>query len=313
MIETINLGKVFGSVRAVESVSLYVPEYSILGFLGPNGAGKTTFMKMLMGLVKPSTGSGTIFGLDIIKDSVKIRERVGYLSQTPKFIDHMTARENILLIARFFNIGNDQAVLNRCNSLLKKVGLEHKANRPVKGFSGGEKQRLGIAIALVNNPELLILDEPAAALDPVGREDVLGIIKCLKGNTTVFYSTHILDDVQRVSDSVAILNNGSLATVGPIESIIGGNRGPIFSVTVHEAEDCLLRSLDQLPWITDVLVRKNNQKTINLKISVQDEEIAEKELLRHILMDQNTTVLEFNKEKHELEDVFMDIVKRRTL
>lgn len=250
MIETKNIRKVFGNVEAVENVSLCVPEYSILGFLGPNGAGKTTFMKMLMGLVKPSSGSGTVFGLDIVKDSVKIRERVGYLSQTPKFIDHMTARENILLIARFFNIGNDQAVLNRCNSLLKKVGLEDKANRPVKGFSGGEKQRLGIAIALVNNPELLILDEPAAALDPVGREDVLGIIKSLKGNTTVFYSTHILDDVQR---------------------------------------------------------------TINLKICVQDEEIAEKELLRHILIDQNTTVLEFNKEKHELEDVFMDIVKRRTL
>ncbi|MCD4712861.1 MAG: ABC transporter ATP-binding protein [Clostridiales bacterium] len=308
MIETKNIRKVFGNVEAVENVSLSVPEYSILGFLGPNGAGKTTFIKMLMGLVKPSSGSGTVFGLDIVKDSVKIRERVGYLSQNPKFIDHMTARENILLIARFFNIGNNKDVLNRCNSLLKKVGLEHKANRPVKGFSGGEKQRLGIAIALINSPELLILDEPAAALDPVGREDVLGIIRSLKGNTTVFYSTHILDDVQRVSDSVAILNNGSLATVGPIENIIGGNKGPIYSVTVNKAEDRLIHSLDQFPWITDVWIRENDQRTI-LKISVQDEKIAEKDLLRHILKDQNTTVLEFNKEKHELEDVFMDIVK----
>lgn len=309
MIETTNIKKVFGSVEAVKNVSLSVPQYSILGFLGPNGAGKTTFMKMLMGLVKPSSGGGTVFGLDIIKDSVKIRERVGYLSQNPSFINHMTALENILLISRFFDIGSSREVLNRCNSLLKRVGLEHKANRPVKGFSGGEKQRLGIAIALINNPELLILDEPAAALDPVGREDVLSIIKSLQGKTTVFYSTHILDDVQRISDSVAILNNGKLAAVGPIRSLVKGNMGPVFSITVKDAEDHLMQTLNQIPWINDILVHNNDKRSTTLKISVQDEEVAEKDLLRYVLLNKNTTVLEFNKEKHELEDVFMSIVR----
>ena len=182
-----------------------MPRHSIFGFLGPNGAGKTTLMKVLLGLSRPTAGSGTIFGHDIVSESVAIRERIGYLPQQPRFIEYMTARENLEFTAKFFFSGPQAKIRERCDEMLELVGLADKAERPIKGFSGGEKQRLGIALAQVNYPDLLILDEPASALDPLGRQSVLDVMARLRKHTTIFYSTHILDDVQRVSDTVAIL------------------------------------------------------------------------------------------------------------
>jgi ABC-2 type transport system ATP-binding protein len=208
VIETDGLGKSFGDVQALQNVNLRVPRHSIFGFLGPNGAGKTTLMKTLLGLIRPTAGSGAIFGYDIVSESVRIRERIGYLPQQPHFIEQMTARENLLFTAKFFFSGPQTSLRARCDEMLELVGLEEKADRSIKGFSGGEKQRLGIALAQVNYPDLLILDEPASALDPLGRQAVLDVMARLRKYTTIFYSTHILDDVQRVSDTVAILNRG---------------------------------------------------------------------------------------------------------
>ena len=214
VIETSNLSKSFGSVQALENVNLKVPHHSIFGFLGPNGAGKTTLMKLLIGLSRPTKGSGKIFGSDIVKDSIAIRERIGYLPQQPRFIEKMTAQENLLFASKFHFKGPEKKIEERCDEMLELVGLIDKADRPIKGFSGGEKQRLGIAMAQINYPDLLILDEPASALDPLGRQAVLNIMERLRKYTTIFYSTHILDDVQRVSDTVAILNNGRLIANG---------------------------------------------------------------------------------------------------
>lgn len=222
VIETHGLSKSFGDVQALRNVDLRVPCHSIFGFLGPNGAGKTTLMKVLIGLISPTAGDGKIFGKDIVREGVSIRERIGYLPQQPRFIEHMTARENLLFTTKFFFNGPIGKIKQRCDEMLELVGLVDKADRPIKGFSGGEKQRLGIALAQVNYPDLLILDEPASALDPVGRQKVLDVMARLCKHTTIFYSTHILDDVQRVSDTVAILNNGQLVASGPIEQILNG-------------------------------------------------------------------------------------------
>src|SRR5690606_3279025 len=141
-------------------------------FLGPNGAGKTTTIKLLLGLIRPTRGGGTIFGLDIVHDSVAIRAKVGYLPQDPRFDEHMTARQTLQYTAGFFFKGPQAALDKRVDEMIELVGLTGKADRPIKGFSGGERQRLGIAQAEVNYPDLLILDEPAASLDPQGRRDV---------------------------------------------------------------------------------------------------------------------------------------------
>jgi ABC-2 type transport system ATP-binding protein len=308
IIKTFELKKSFSQVKAIRGVNLQVPKNSIFGFLGPNGAGKTTLMKMLLGLIYPTEGSGAIFGMDIVRNSVQIRERIGYLPQHPHFIEHMTARENILFAAKFFFKGPNNFIYKHCDEMLESVGLYGKADRPVKGFSGGEKQRLGIALAQVNQPELLILDEPAAALDPLGRQDMLEIMENLKQNTTVFYSTHILDDVQRVSDSVAILNQGRLAAIGPIDQIIKSGDGFIYSATIRGHFEHLDERLHKLPWVTHTSMSDSGNSTL-WQISVSDDQLAEAELLRYILEDKALIVAEFSRKKYELEEIFLDIVK----
>ncbi len=308
VIETHGLGKSFGEVQALRGVDLKVPRHSIFGFLGPNGAGKTTLMKILLGLSRPTSGSGAIFGHDIVRESVRIRERIGYLPQQPRFIDQMTARENLLFAAKFFFSGPQAKVRERCDEMLELVGLEDKADRPIKGFSGGEKQRLGIALAQVNYPDLLILDEPASALDPLGRQSVLDVMTRLRKYTTIFYSTHILDDVQRVSDTVAILNRGQLVASGPIEQILNGKDGVGYTVALMGGPDGLGKRLAELPWVTHTAVAQCNGTSV-WQVSVSDEAAAEKELLRYVLADPAVTVTEFGRKKYELEEVFMEIVK----
>ena len=192
-IETHGLTKRFGSVEALESLNLQVPRGSIFGFLGPNGAGKSTTIKLLLGLSRPTAGTGQIFGLDVRTDSLAIRRRIGYLAQEPRFYDDLSVRETLRFVANFFTSGPTEALEQRIAESIELVGMQDKADRPIRGFSTGERQRLGIAQAQVHEPELLILDEPAASVDPMGRHDVLGIMQRLRERgTTIFYSTHIL-------------------------------------------------------------------------------------------------------------------------
>jgi len=183
-----------------------------------------------------------------------------------------------------------------------------KADRPVKGFSGGEMQRLGIALAQINYPDLLILDEPASALDPFGRKEVLEVMERLRKHTTIFYSTHILDDVQRVSDSVAILSNGKLMTCGPIEQILNAQDGIVYSVTTRGYLQSMERQLLSQDWVTHVALVHNNGFS-NWQISVNDEAAAEANLLRQVLQDPQVTVTAFSRKKYELEEVFMNLVE----
>ena len=308
VIETHALSKSFGDVHALRDVDLSVSRHSICGFLGPNGAGKTTLMKVLLGLSRPTAGSGTIFGYDIVRESVAIRARVGYLPQQPRFIEYMTARENLLFTAKFFFSGPAAKIRERCDEMLELVDLTDKADRPTRGFSGGEKQRLGIALAQVNYPDLLILDEPASSLDPLGRQSVLEIMERLREHTTIFYSTHILDDVQRVSDRVAILNRGQVVASGAIDEILNGKDGVVYKVALRGSPDGLRGRLAELPWVTHTTMAMHNGTSV-WEISVSDETAADANLLRHIQESQRVTVTEFSRKKYELEEVFMEIVK----
>src|SRR5512139_2247692 len=228
VIETHGLSKTYKEVAALKSLNLTVSKNSIFGFLGPNGAGKTTTIKLLLGLAKPTAGGASVFGHDIVHDSVEIRKRVGYLAQDPRYYEYMTARQTLRYTAHFFFAGPEKEIEARVANTLELVGLSDKADRPLKGFSGGERQRLGIAQAQINYPDLLILDEPAASLDPQGRRDVLEVMERLRKHTTIFYSTHILSDVQRVSDTVAILNKGQLIAQAPIDQLLTGSGATIY-------------------------------------------------------------------------------------
>ena len=308
VIETHNLSKAYKGVQALKDLNLTVQQHSIFGFLGPNGAGKTTTMKILLGLIKPTSGGGKIFGHDIARESVRIREKIGYLPQQPRFIEYMTARETLRFTASFFFSGPKAAIEKRIQETLVLVGLEDKADRPVKGFSGGERQRLGIAQAQINYPDLLILDEPAAALDPLGRHAVLEVMERLRKHTTIFYSTHILDDVQRVSDTVAILNRGQLVACGPIDQMMNAKDGTVFTMTVKGSNGQIDERLRQLSWVTQASASRHNGSTI-WQVGVSDEAAAEAHLLRYILADEAVVVTDFNRKKYDLEEVFMQLVQ----
>ena len=310
VIQTKNLSKSFGKVQALNSVCLNVPEHSIFGFLGPNGAGKTTLIKILLGLSRPTSGSGNIFGFDIVNESLEIRERIGYLPQRPRFIQYMTARENLMLTTRFFDLGSDKRIKERCDEMLELVGLADKAERPIKHFSGGEQQRLGIALAQINDPDLLILDEPVSSLDPIGRQEVFEVMEQLRDRTTILFSTHILDDVQRISDTVAILNQGKLEAYGPIEELLNGKQNVEFLVTVKDMNAQLGQHLSVLDWVNQSLIyQKNGDGVITWRIKVNNLSTAENNLLHYIQSDGRFMVMEFNRRKNSLEEVFMNLIR----
>jgi ABC-2 type transport system ATP-binding protein len=308
VIETHGLSKSYKGNTALKPLDLKVPMHSICGFLGPNGAGKTTTIRLLLGLARPTGGSGSVFGFDIARQSVEIRKRVGYLAQEPRYYDYMTARETLRFAIRFFFRGPKSKIEERIEETLELVGLEGKADRPIKGFSGGERQRLGIAQAQINYPDLLILDEPAASLDPQGRHDVLEVMERLRKYTTIFYSTHILDDVQKVSDTVAILNNGELIAQASIEELLSGQGGIVYRFQTR-GDIAQVRSLiSGQPWVSAFKVEAINGQSA-WRVNVTDGEAAEDQLLRLAISDPAIRVTEFGRMKYELEEVFLNMIE----
>jgi len=309
VIHTQGLSKAYKGVKVLDGLSLEVPKNSIFGFLGPNGAGKSTTIKLLLGLIRPSGGSAMVFGQDITQESLGVRKRVGYLAQDPRYYEHMTARQTLRYTACFFYRGPSDMIEARVAEMLELVGLEAKADRPIKGFSGGERQRLGIAQAQVNYPDLLILDEPAASLDPMGRHDVLAVMEKLRKYTTIFYSTHILEDVQRVSDTVAILNHGRLVAEAPIEELLAGKgSSAMYQVTVKGRAGQAQKRVESQPWVQQVLSAAEDGQT-SWQVCVSDEDAAEDQLLRLILEDRELRVKRFGRKTYNLEEVFMSIIE----
>jgi ABC-2 type transport system ATP-binding protein len=308
VISTEGLSKSFGEVHALKSLDLRVPQKSIFAFLGPNGAGKTTTIKLLLGLIKPTGGGGKILGMDIIRDSVDIRARIGYLPQDTRFYEHMTARQTLEYTARFFYVGPQPEIDKRVNEMIELVGLEGKADRPIKGFSGGERQRLGIAQAEINYPDLLILDEPAASLDPQGRRDVLEVMSRIRKYATIFYCTHILDDVQRVSDQVAIVNQGELVTQATIEELLAGTGDVVYSVTLAGDARSAYTQVNQQPWVSGIEASQKGEQT-TWQVSVTDETAATDQLMG-LLVSSGLKVSNFSRKEQNLEDVFINIIER---
>jgi ABC-2 type transport system ATP-binding protein len=302
------LTKSYNHVLALNSLDLKVPKNSIFGFLGPNGAGKTTTIKLILGLTRPTRGSCSVFGMDITKNSTAIRRRIGYLAQDPRYYDYMTARQTLRFVAKFFYEGPERLIDERIEECLQLVSLDDKADRAIAGFSGGERQRLGIAQVLVNSPDLVILDEPAASLDPMGRHDVLEILERLRSKTTVFYSTHILEDVQRVSDTVAIINNGQLIAQAPIEQLLKSGDHVAYNILATGDDLAIRRSLTGQPWVSSVTATPMNGLT-KYEVAVSDESAADDQLLKLLTDCEGVKIKEFGLKRHSLEDIFVQIMK----
>jgi ABC-2 type transport system ATP-binding protein len=220
-IETLSLVKHYGSVIALDGLSMSVPRGEIFGFLGPNGAGKTTVVKILVGLTRPSAGEGAVLGASF--GDLEARRHIGYLPELFRYQEWLTAREVLLLHCTLAGIARP---LRREESerALTTVGLAARGNDRVSGFSKGMQQRLGLGVALLGKPELVILDEPTSALDPVGRHDVREIIVALKRRgATVFLNSHLLTEVEKVCDRAAIVDRGRIVALGTLDELLGGN------------------------------------------------------------------------------------------
>jgi ABC-2 type transport system ATP-binding protein len=301
-VETKDLTKSFNGYKAVDSLNLRVPEGSIYGFLGPNGAGKTTTIKMLTGLSKPTAGHIKICDKEVSFGSLKNRGDIGFLPDVPSFYDWMKPKEFLTFCGELFSI--DKAMLKmRVDYLLDLVGLKG-VDKKIRGFSRGMKQRLGIAQALINEPRVLFLDEPTSALDPIGRKEVMDIIAQLAGKVTVFFSTHILSDVERICDKVVILNKGIMCVEDSIENLRHSfsYHTIVLEVEPHFVKE-LMESLSQLKWVNEIELQENGE----LKIKVNN--MLEGQInIPRILCEKSIPIKKFDIEEATLEDIFLKVV-----
>ncbi|MBX7249583.1 MAG: ABC transporter ATP-binding protein [Caulobacteraceae bacterium] len=221
VLEADNLTKAYGAVKALDGLSLSVPPGGVYGVLGPNGAGKSTLFRIWLGLIRPTEGEGRIMGGVAGKDA-KAARRTGSMIETPRFPPFLTARQTLVMLSRASGLKNNAA---RIDTLLDRVNLTEAADRKVKGFSVGMAQRLGIAAALLNEPELLILDEPTSGMDPAGINEIRNLIRSLADDdgVTVVLASHQLAEVQRVCNRVAILDHGKLVSEDTIDEMVSGS------------------------------------------------------------------------------------------
>jgi ABC-2 type transport system ATP-binding protein len=300
-IEITRLVKKFGDTFALDGIELAVPHGSVFGFLGPNGAGKTTTLRILTGLARPTAGVARILGADVSTAGNVVRSQIGYLPDVPGFYPWMTALELVEYAGRLFGI-RPTILRERAGSLLEMAGLSAVRSK-VGGFSRGMKQRLGIAQALINAPSVLLLDEPTSALDPIGRREVLEMIASLRGRTTVFFSTHILADVERVCDTVAILDRGKVVANAPIAELKRRAAVDRLVIEVDGNPATLISEIEKRPWVR-VVERSGEQITLG----VTDLQSAQRELPVAIGAA-GLGLKRFEGAEKSLEDMFVELVR----
>ena len=300
-IECRGLTRRYGSVLALDGLDLQVPRNVVYGFLGPNGAGKTTTMKILAGLILATSGEAFLAGCRVSPRDPASRRRVGYLPEEPSFYGWMNAREYLEFTGGLLGM-EQRAVKARAGELLELVDLANVAKRRIAGFSRGMRQRLGIAQALMGRPEVLLLDEPVSALDPLGRRDVLALIERLAGDTTVLMSTHILADVERVCQRVAIIARGKLVAQADREQLARQYALPIFEIETASEDGELAKLLRQRPW-----VEKVEQSGTVARVMVRDEVVARREL-PGIAAQWGEQLVRYQQIRPTLEDIFVRLV-----
>jgi ABC-2 type transport system ATP-binding protein len=308
-IQTTGLSKRYGAgVVALDNLNLTVPSGSIFGFLGPNGAGKTTTLRLLTGLATASSGSGSVAGIKIGGTGGDLARNIGYLDQDPRFYGWMRGRELLNMVGELHGL-RGAALKQRVGEVLEIVGLTDAAHRRIAGYSGGMRQRLGIGQALINQPRVLFLDEPVSSLDPEGRRDVLEIVSRLRGTATVFMSTHILNDVERVCDRVAILNLGHLVVEGPIDELLDRYAQPVYELEPEPQQagaiDRLAAAMQGQPWAQEVRVLPDM-----VRVFVNDPKVAGPAILP-LVVSSRVNLVRYERARPSLEDVFLRLVAEK--
>ena len=305
-ISTSGLSKYYKETKALDGLSMEVPENVVFGFLGPNGAGKTTAIKLLTGFISPTKGSAQVAGKDIRSDSLELQSVIGLLPDVPAFYDWMNAEEYLRYIGELHRL-DSKTIRRRMDHLLSLVELKKESRRRIGGYSRGMRQRLGIAQSLMNEPKVLFMDEPTSALDPVGKRKVLALIKDLKQVSTVFMSTHNLNEVERVCDMVGIINEGRLITVSSVESLQKKYARALFEMEFIEDPSLFFETIKHLPWLSEPEVTTRNGVPV-ARVKAVDTELARRELPR-VISESGLTLLRYEHILPSLEDVFVEILK----
>lgn len=305
VIETRHLTKKFRSgflmkeVRALSDLNLQITSGTAFGFLGPNGAGKTTAIKLLTGLTLPSSGEALVFGRPVSDFSV--RAKIGFLPERPYFYDYLSGKEYLHFCGELFGMSRSERD-KKISELLELVGLKEKAGEQLRKYSKGMLQRIGLAQTLINDPALVILDEPMSGLDPIGRKQVRDIIIHLKdAGKTVFFSTHVLSDAEMICDQVGIIIQGKLQNVGNLESLLSPKTSSI-EVSIKGMSEASLTGIEQIRSY-----KKIGEEAYVLKI---DDEKALPKLLSS-LQAEHVQIVSIVPHKETLEDIFMEEIRGR--
>ncbi|MEG1475018.1 MAG: ABC transporter ATP-binding protein [Longicatena sp.] len=303
ILEIEKIDKSFGEHQVIHQVSLAISEHCVFGFLGENGAGKTTIMKMITGLLPIDAGTIKVCGEEVLYGDTSTNRFIGYLPDVPEFYGYMKPIEYLKLCGEITGMSKVKSK-EKSEELLKLVGLDH-ANRKISGFSRGMKQRLGIAQALLNEPKLLICDEPTSALDPKGRKELLDILAIVKKQTTVLFSTHILSDVERIADQIALLHEGKIALVGELSEIKAKHRSDsiVIEFYTQEEKQRFIEEIKKEKMIIDV-----HENELVCEIHVSDTKESGKFLMRKAL-SMDLSFVRFEVSEPTLESLFMEVVQ----
>jgi ABC-2 type transport system ATP-binding protein len=307
-IEAAGLTKRYGAVTALDGLDLVVPAGGVFGFLGPNGAGKTTTIKILGSLATATSGTARVVGVPAGDGEANRRGLIGYLDQAPQFNGWMRGRELLEYVGRLSGLRGER-LRARVDEMLQMVGLTDAGRRRIGGYSGGMRQRLGIAQAVLTRPPVLLLDEPVSSLDPEGRRDMLETIRGLGEGSTVLLSSHVLNDVERICERVAIIDRGRLVTESRVDELLDRFAQPIYRVEAEPAgADALGRLAEALasePWATSV-----ERDGHVLRIGIGDAQDAPERLLTAVLAHR-VPLLALERQRPTLEDVFLRLTGRR--
>lgn len=303
VIDTRGLTRRFGEIKAVESLDLRVPGGIIFGFLGPNGAGKTTTIRMLLGLLRPTCGSAVVLGHPVADEASLVREKVGVLLEHHGLYERLSARENLDYFARICRL-RPPAREQRVRYLLESIGLWGRRDERVGGWSKGMKQKLAIARALVGDPELIFLDEPASGLDPVSakalRQDLLALVK--QAGKTVFLTTHNLEDAEKLCDQVGVVQKGRLLACDSPADLRARYSRPSVVITGNGLGSDLARETAGLPGVAEV-----NRQEGRLTVLLEQPD-ATPRVVQHLVM-RGAAIEEVRREQASLEDVFLALTE----
>ena len=305
MIHIENLHKHYGSVHALDGLDMTVEAGTVFGFLGPNGAGKTTTLRILTGLANATSGQATVAGVNVSTDGRMLSHRIGYLPEEPAFYPWMNPREFLDYLGRLHGLSAAERT-RQIRELLELVHLAEAGKRRIGGFSRGMRQRMGLAAALIHNPDVLLLDEPVSALDPLGRKEILALIEDLRGQCTVLMSSHILADVERVCTNVGIIDRGRMIVQSSREELMERYAQPVFEAEAESIAmaDLWAHELMNQPWIAGIKVIDEK-----VRITVKDIAFAREELLRSAVKHK-VILRRYEETRPSLEDVFIQLVNK---